>query len=324
MSHLELISRLQENIHECLDGEIAGHPFAIVDFPDIRNPGDSAIWIGQRSYLEKKHGRQPAYVSRARDFSAEELEAAVPEGPILIQGGGTFGDIWVGHQNFRERLLERFKGRRIVQLPQSIHFQSKDRLAQAARTIERHGNFLLLVRDKVSRQIAEKNFQCELKMCPDMAFYIGAWPVIRAQQTVLAILRTDKERVQFDRSAYPDVPVEDWIDESATEVTIAKMRGEASVTSERWHQEKRLRGFDAMANHRLQRGMAQIARADAIVTDRLHVHICSLLQGKPNAVLDNSYGKVWGFISSFSGRSPLLYRAKSYVQAVDWAYEHAR
>ena len=151
---LALIARMQGMIDDCLrDCLVNDAPLAILDFPDIRNCGDSAIWLGEMAYLASR-GKRPAYVSRMRDFSAEALERAVPEGPIFIHGGGNFGDLWVSHQDFRETVLERFPHRRIIQFPQSIHYRSEERIGQTARAIARHRNFLLLVRDQESKDFA--------------------------------------------------------------------------------------------------------------------------------------------------------------------------
>ena len=135
-----LINTLQEQIHACLAEFFTGAPFAIVDFPNIRNVGDSAIWLGEIAYLTRCHGVKPAYVSEMYDFSEEELNARVPEGPVFIHGGGNFGDIWMGHQNFRERILRSCVGRPVVQFPQSIHYSSPERVEETARLIDRHGN----------------------------------------------------------------------------------------------------------------------------------------------------------------------------------------
>jgi pyruvyl transferase EpsO len=147
-SSLALIARLKDMIDDSLGSELVdGEPLAILDFPDIRNCGDSAIWLGEMAYL-RHLGKRPSYVSRMHDLSPDDLERAVPDGPIFIHGGGNFGDLWVSHQDFRERVLERFPHRRIVQFPQSIHYRSKERVEQTARAIDRHRNFLLLVRDE--------------------------------------------------------------------------------------------------------------------------------------------------------------------------------
>src|SRR5262249_51583605 len=128
-SNLSLIDKLKGMIHECLKDYVRpDEPLAILDFPDIRNCGDSAIWLGEMAYLRDRHGKRPAYVSRMRDFSPEELERAMPTGPIFIHGGGNFGDLWVTHQDFRERVIERFPNRQIIQFPQSIHYKAPERI----------------------------------------------------------------------------------------------------------------------------------------------------------------------------------------------------
>ncbi|RUV26856.1 MULTISPECIES: polysaccharide pyruvyl transferase family protein [unclassified Mesorhizobium] len=320
-----LIDRLQDMIHDCLKDYVrADEPLAILDFPDIRNCGDSAIWLGEMAYLKDRYDKRPAYVSRMRDFSAEDLERAVPTGPIFIHGGGNFGDLWITHQDFRERVLEQFPNRRIIQFPQSIHYKSQERRERSARIIGGHKNFVLLVRDEESKAFAEKHFDCEVRLCPDMAFCIGALEPEASEFPVLAMLRADLEKAgDADRSAYPDIPMEDWITESARQVRIAKAIGAASALLALKPAEVRLRKLDAAAHNRFRRGIRQISRGRAIVTDRLHVHICSLLIGRPHAVLDNSYGKIRRFMAAFSGGSDLSYKATSLDDGIGWARQAA-
>ncbi|TIU71237.1 MAG: exopolysaccharide biosynthesis protein [Mesorhizobium sp.] len=312
-------------MHDCLKDYVrADEPLAILDFPDIRNCGDSAIWLGEMAYLKDRYGKRPAYVSRMRDFSAEDLERAVPTGPIFIHGGGNFGDLWITHQDFRERVLEQFPNRRIIQFPQSIHYKSQERRERSARIIGRHKNFVLLVRDEESKAFAEKHFDCEVRLCPDMAFCIGALEPEASEFPVLAMLRADLEKAgDADRSAYPDIPMEDWITESARQVRVAKAIGTASALLALKPAEVRLRKLDAAAHNRFRRGIRQISRGRAIVTDRLHVHICSLLIGRPHAVLDNSYGKIRRFMAAFSGGSDLSYKATSLDDGIGWARQAA-
>lgn len=324
-SNLVLIAKLQGMIHDCLKDYVCDNePVAILDFPDIRNCGDSAIWLGEMAYLKDRYGKRPAYVSRTRDFSPEDLERVMPTGPIFIQGGGTFGDLWATHQDFRERLLERFPERQIIQLPQSIHYKSQERLEKSARIIGRHKNFVLLVRDEESKQFAEKHFDCQVRLCPDMAFGIGALQPAQSEFPVLAMLRTDLEKAgDTDRSAYPDIPMEDWITESARRVRVSKALGAASALLAFKPAEMQLRKLDAAAHNRFRRGIRQISRGRAIVTDRLHVHICSLLLGRPHAVLDNSYGKLRRFMAAFSGGTDLSYKATSLDDGISWARHQA-
>lgn len=324
-SNLVVIVRLQGMIHDCLKDYVSeNEPLAILDFPDIRNSGDSAIWLGEMAYLRDRYRKRPDYVSRMGDFSPDDLERVMPTGPIFIHGGGNFGDIWPAHQEFRERVLERFPNRQIIQFPQSLHYGSQERADVTARIIGRHKNFVLLVRDEESRDFAEKRFDCEVRLCPDMAFCIGALKPAAPEFPVLAMLREDLEKTgDLDRSAYPDVPREDWITESPRRVRVSKAFGAASALLAFKPAEMRLRKLDAAAHNRFRRGIRQISRARAIVTDRLHVHICSLLLGRPHAVLDNNYGKIRRFMATFSDGTDLSYKATSLDDAVAWARQQA-
>ena len=321
----ELITKLQDRTHDCLKEFIRpDEPIAILDFPDIRNCGDSAIWLGEMAYLQQRYAKRPSYVCTTDDFSPDELKSSAPNGPIFIHGGGNFGDIWVFHQDFRERVMELFPDRQIVQFPQSIHYKSAERLEQSKRAIGKHKNFVLLVRDEESFQFANENFDCQVHLCPDMAFCIGRIEPAAPQFPVLAMLRQDKEQVgTVDFSAYPGIPKEDWITESRSKVRVAKALGAASALLHLTPSEMRLRKLDAAANNRFQRGISQISRGKAIVTDRLHVHICSLLIGRSHAVLDNNYGKIRRFMNAFSGGTDLSYKATSLDDGIRWAKEQA-
>jgi exopolysaccharide biosynthesis predicted pyruvyltransferase EpsI len=322
---LALIDRLQGAIHSCIAEYVTGEPFALVDFPDYRNVGDSAIWLGEIEYFRSNFRARPAYVSALTDFSPEELDEAVPSGPIFIHGGGNFGDVWGGHQDLRERILECWPDRLVVQLPQSIHYSSAERAEQTARIIAKHKNFVLLVRDVESKEFAERHFDCEVRLCPDMAFSIGPIePVGRVEFPVLAMLRTDVERVgSHDFSAYPGVPVEDWITEPRTRMRAVKALALAGAAASFQFDRLKAVKFDAAANERLRRGVRQLSRGSAIITDRLHVHIISLLLGRPHATLDNSYGKVGRFMAAFSGGTDLSHRAESLDDAIAWARAQA-
>jgi exopolysaccharide biosynthesis predicted pyruvyltransferase EpsI len=322
---LRYIAALQAQIHAVLAPLVGTAPLSIVDFPDIRNVGDSAIWVGEIAYLRAQHQRLPSYVSAIRDFSATELEQLAPEGTLFVHGGGNFGDIWVAHQDFRERLMAQFPKRRIVQFAQSIHYGDPARVQATARAISRHGQFVLLVRDAPSLDFARRHFDCEVQLCPDMAFCIGAMAAPAPTLALLAMLREDKEKARATGDeTLLDCPVEDWISEPRLPIALAKALGQLSALPTLDGQRMRLSKFNAAANQRLNRGTRQIGRAAAIVTDRLHVHILSLLLGRPHAVLDNAYGKIARFMDAFPGGTELTYRARSLTDAVDWARAQGR
>lgn len=276
-----------------------GLPYALVDYPDHPNVGDSAIWLGEIALLDAIGAGAPAYMARWDDFDEAAFRAACPTGPILIHGGGNLGDIWPHHQRFREYLIERFPDRRIVQLPQSIHFRDPTNRDHFAALVGRHPDFHLHVRDNASLNLARRHFDCPSTLAPDSAFGLGSIkrPVV-ADCRVLMLLRSDAERAARD-----DAPL---------------LASSGAVTLD-WLEEPRLTETSptAKAEARVERGLRLLARGELIVTDRLHGHILALLLGIPHVVLDNDYGKVGAYIAAWTQRSPLVRQARSSQAAAE-------
>ncbi len=320
-----IIENLQDRIVSIIDPYIpADGKIAIVDFPDIRNCGDSAIWVGEIKYLKSRHGISPAYVSRMADLDPNELRRKLPSGPIMIHGGGNLGDIWPGHQRFREKVIREFKDRQIIQFPQSIHFNDRSGIDTFAKIVDEHGNTVLLLRDEASLEIARKHFNCESFLCPDMAFFIGPRQSQEPNCKVSAVLRKDKEQKRHDGSEANlrdmGIPVDDWIfGESKMSIRMTKLLGYARACLKGELSRAKLEMFNAAAGHRLNRGLNLISKGSVVITDRLHVHICSLLLGKKHAVLDNNYRKIGNFIDAFTHQSDLVYRARDLNDAIEWA-----
>ncbi|WFU39390.1 polysaccharide pyruvyl transferase family protein [Bradyrhizobium sp. CB82] len=305
-----LIAELQGEIDKIIGPHLEGAGnFALVDFPNHPNVGDSAIWLGEETYLQRKLGRGPSYVCTYDTFAREEFERAVPVGPILIHGGGNFGDLWPSHQEFRLRLLSEFPDRRIIQLPQTIHFSSKASLKRAAEIINSHKKFRILVRDAQSLNVARKEFTAPVDLCPDMAFCLGAQSS-RAEITrkLLLLLRTDHEKVEQERSRpLPSFAVvEDWLTErrglakwlflrAVLETSLLPFKGRMPSGLD-----TRIRWFHLLASSRVARGMEQVGSSAYVITDRLHTHIFCVLLNVPHSVLDNNYGKISTFVDAWS------------------------
>ena len=325
-----LIARLAASIADALDPELLGVPgVALLDFPDYPNAGDSAIYLGQLEFLRSRYGLTPRYVCREDNFSPAAMTKALGDGVVLLQGGGNFGDIWPRHQRFREAALATLQGRRVIQLPQSIHFRDPANLRRAAEAIAAHGNFLLLVRDRRSADIARAAFRCEVRLCPDMAFALG--PLTRThapRHALLLLLRADAERSTMLVADPPGgAVVVDWASEP--EGRLARscrrhlLRAAAAVRHGPNRDALRAGLYQALARHRIARGIALLSSGRSVITDRLHGHILCVLLGIPHVVLDNSYGKVSGFIDSWTHGCDLVGRAGDVAVAIDhWRAGH--
>jgi pyruvyl transferase EpsO len=322
-SRESVIRRLQEIAVDALRESGGDAPFALLDFPDHANVGDSAIWLGTTTFFREHRGAEPAYVATARAFSERALRAAVPEGPIFIHGGGNFGDLWPRHHDFREHLVERFADREIIQLPQSIHFEDPAHAARTARAIARHGRFRLLVRDRPSYDFAAARFDCEVALCPDMALFIGALDREPPENDVLYLLRTDKERAVPEGAGRRDDAhrVADWLGESRLSMEAAHLRWIAHQLHQGQWDRLAMRGawYEAKARVRVLRGCRLLSSGRVVITDRLHAHILCLLLDIPHSVLDNTYGKLGRFLDTWTGEAAGVHRAASIDDAERWA-----
>jgi pyruvyl transferase EpsO len=273
-----------------------GDRYALLGFPDYPNVGDSAIWLGARAVLQCLTGRPPVQVCGGRRGGLIGLEGRLGSGTIYIIGGGNFGDLWPGAQRYREKLLARFPNNRIVQLPQSIHFESDEAVQRCAEAIRRHGDFHLMARDDASQSIAKEHFRCTVALAPDCAFGLGPlWSARDPHLDVYCLLRSDKERLPADRSAIHALRpcVEDWLWENPR--PINRLRRAVLLDRIFGGGCARTRLFDRIAGVRLQRGVRMLSSGRQAITDRLHGHILCLLLDIPHVALDNSYGKIGAY-----------------------------
>ncbi len=324
ISSISLIKFQSKLVEEYLSTVIsAGVPYALVDFPNHQNVGDSAIWLGEIEILTKVVGVKPRYVCDYYKYIDSDLRINHPEGPIFIHGGGNFGDIWPEHQDFRERIIKTFPDRQIIQLPQSISFGNPENAERCAQIIADHGRFTLLVRDKVSEAYAQKHLRCEVRLLPDMAFGIGA---LRPRGAVaydgFMLLRSDKERSGFDPAVLagePNTRSADWLDEPAGFPDICRMKtrfnswGRQGQTMETG----RFNLYMHLAQGRLERGLKMLSSGRVLITDRLHAHILATLLDKPHVVLDNNYGKIFSYIAAWTHPYQSLRTAATAEEAID-------
>lgn len=301
-----------------------GSVCALLDHPDYPNVGDSAIWLGQREFLRSRNARI-AYSCSIKTFNEAALRRAMPRGIVLIQGGGNFGTLWPHHQIFRETVLERLRDYPVVQLPQSIRYEDEAALQRTAQLIASHPRFTLCVRDHASLRIASEQLRAQTVLCPDSALLLEGKLERRSPDVdCLVLARTDKERAfeglerTFSESGW-SVVTADWLEEPRTRLHGLRDRfaraSKRDWSSSALFQFAMLQVWDRLAWQRTNRGCELLSRGRIVVTDRLHAHILSTLLGIPNIVLDNSYGKLSGFIAAWTANDPLCHQAASVEEA---------
>lgn len=310
---------------------------ALVDVPNQINVGDSLIWAGEMAYL-RALGVRVRYVSDLHGYEPRSLRRALGSGAVLIHGGGNFGDLWLGHQAHRERVARDLPDHRIVQLPQSVYFQSRERAAEANRILGAHRNFHLLARDRASLARAATDLpDVVASFCHDMAFGwdAPAWTAPTAgEPRILVIARADRESASGLNTLPPDwlpgarLQITDW-----GELGLADGAGRrARRVADAQHRIARLArrvpplrwpGLQAPVRRSLAHinadniaaGVGLYDTAAAAMTDRLHAHVIAALRGVPHVLLDNSYGKLTAVYDASSHGFSTAHRATTLDEA---------
>jgi len=296
-----------------------------VDFPHHANVGDSAIWLGERALL-RRAGVPVVYTCDLTSFSAEDLAGRLPTGTILIHGGGNLGDLWPAHQEFRERIIGTFPRHRIIQLPQSIQFSRRASLDRARAVLDAHPDLTICVRDRRSLATAREAFRARSVLCPDMAFGIEELPGALGPATYDIVWQT---RLDHESAGQPlpvldrtvldrNVLITDWAagqgadprwtaDERAAERAYQAAAGDPGA---------RAAASDRLAELQLSRGCRLLASGLAVITDRLHGHLLSLLLGLPHVHLADRYGKVASSCETWTSGWPAARSARTPDEAL--------
>lgn len=272
---------------------------ALFDFPYYSNVGDSAIWLGMESYLKKQSRIRTVAVT---SHQIGQLPNLPEQAVILINGGGNLGDLWPRHQLFREKVITHYRHHRIIQLPQSIHFQEAKNQARCRNIFNRHPDFHLLVRDRDSLAQGQNLHDGSTQLCPDMALCLEHLPrSTEPSHPLIGLLRTDKERVTAELApeSAGELLVYDWLEEPVSLIRQITMQVESLQNNyPRWtiHLYGLKRHlYYRLAMQRLQHGCDILCSGHVAITDRLHGHILCNLMGIPHVVLDNSYRKISNF-----------------------------
>ncbi|NJL01474.1 MAG: polysaccharide polymerase [Spirulinaceae cyanobacterium SM2_1_0] len=314
-----------------------GTTCALLDYPSYPNLGDHLIWLGAVLYLRDRHCHV-AYTASVRDFDADQLDRCLPaDAPILLNGGGNFGDLWPRYQQFREAIAARYPQRPLIVLPQTLYFTDTANLQRAAAEFNRHPNLTLCLRDRRSLAIARDAFtDCRLVLAPDMAFHLagqpGFAPVAATRHRLLYLCRGDREQpTNTDPAllALLNLTVADWptfgwwlgaADQPRRQqlAGLARNLWQRGLTTPRewWARQQWQRAsqpdFRAIAPPARQiqswsfvhAGIYQFQQHRAVISNRLHGHILALLLEIPHIFLANSYHKNVAFYEAWTKAQP--------------------
>ncbi|MCC5947025.1 MAG: polysaccharide pyruvyl transferase family protein [Nitriliruptoraceae bacterium] len=318
------IAALVAGLERQFANHLASSPpvIALLDFPGHGNVGDSAIWLGERRLLSML-GIDNYLVSSVTSHTEPSLDRrAASGGTILLHGGGNFGDLWPRHQEFRDRIVDRYPHARIIQLPQTLHFRDDEGAEEARLRYAGHPNFHIMYRDTRTAFLASSVSGGRATLATDAALALDLHRTRSPDLDIFFLLRSDREQVDWGQPgrSLDDLrwAAADWpYDPYRSPPGASRVRISATVRRERVRRRALTRmsarsstaafanrRWDGLAARRLAGGIDLLSRGRVVITDRLHGHILCLVSGIPHVFLDNSYGKVsafaetWGTVSS--------------------------
>ena len=221
-----------------------------------------------------------------------------PDDVVFIHSGGCFGDDWYETQQIRERVFEKLANHKIIQLPQTIHYSDTDagrnRLANSQKIIGNVKNIFLIGRDPVSALFAKNNFHtAKVSAYPDMVLALQNIVVDKIdiknyksedkQKKCLLILRNDKEGV---------------LNSNSKNALLTKVR-DGGFHAYIWDTDVEEDFKENEKLNILMRYLKYIASYDAIITDRFHGLIFSVLTYRPTLVLPTHNHKLTSALSWF-------------------------
>ena len=310
--HRKLMNELGQR-HQSLLKLIQNNSVHYFDIPVHDNIGDLLIYLGTLKFLQKNN------ITIKSSSSLHNCPTIRDDSIILLHGGGNLGDLYIWHQVFRERIISANHNRRIIILPQSIHFQRKERFEQARRIMSSHPDLHLCVRDEKSLDIARQLCQNAI-LLPDMAHQL--YPIIQPTCTprsgTLHLLRTDRETTsKVGASLSGEATCADWPDlvgyprarrirRAIRVVKFLSGVGFSSITSRYFS-----KWWEYESNQLVTKAIILFSEHSYVVTDRLHAHILACLMDIPNMIYDNTYGKNSSYIKAWTDNSPLIKLVRS-------------
>lgn len=295
-----LIEQTQSTFSTALGPSATETGIALLAFPSYSNVGDMMIWHGVRAHM-KRLGVPIRYVADHILFDPAAIKRLDPEVPLVITGGGNFGDIWPVFHEFRRMLVRSFRDRGIIQLPQSVWYSDKDEARSDSALFSAHPDFTMLVRDTQSLERVNRLMPAvRTLLCPDAAFGLGRLePSDRTGESII-LIRHDPEATMSEREDLAGLNGRhmDWGLTGWPRVAWKAARLPGKLYGVAPSSERELLYPLVNASYQLMRvlnlgpGAQPFRHAPAVLTDRLHAHVLSILLDIPHVVLDNSYGKI--------------------------------
>lgn len=256
----------------------------IIGVPHHGNIGDHAITIAEYQIL-KDTLKNYKIVEIESFFALENIEfirKVIKKSPIIINGGGFLGSLWIKEEEMFRSILSNFKDNKIIVFPQTIYFENTleghNELVKSQQIYQSHSNLKIFLREKYSYDFMKENFtKCNIYLVPDIVLYLDAEEYNYKREGVLFCMRSDKEKIN------------DFKDDIESFIIAKQIK---IIDNTDTVIDKRLYKFNRKKY--VYNKIKQFAKYKVVVTDRLHGMIFALLSKTPCLVFQNKSPKILG------------------------------
>lgn len=280
--------------------------YVLLDTCLITNVGDLLIWQAFED-IKTEIPHKCLHAFGIETYKAPKIDKNVT---LVFMGGGNFGDLWERHQIFRHRVMEDFPDNPIVQLPQSVWWESKEKMEEDVRSYAKHNaDIHICLRDAASFDIIKKNYtNVHPYLLPDLALVFDVETYCRKHcienrvgDGSLLIKRKDKEQVELDGYEFPKNMIEhDWLP-MEEEQPVQKAYKSIILLLKKIPYTGKLRRYFMQVFFRkiimpkyITMSIMDMMQYKYIYSTRLHGGVLAFLLGKETVFIDNSYRKISG------------------------------
>lgn len=302
--HKKLLTQLSK-IHFPIKTLLINKSCHFIGVPMHMNMGDHLIMHGTLEFFKLNNIHIDQF-SSILDYNLNKINTA---DVLIFAGGGNFGDLYAQTHKIRNQIILKAisQGKKIVILPQSLHYQNHNTLKQDIQNYSSNENVFLFTRDQQSYKIGSEIFRNTF-LVPDMAHYlypklsqIGEnTPIIYHD---LYLLRSDTEVSSATIQDSSITPSYDWIDI----LNLTKCHKPLKLTFRLCHfwqkylkanyLEKNFYQWEKNSWVAIEGVSKFLAKHQFIHTDRLHGMIFCLLLNRPYSTSECCYPKISNYIN---------------------------
>lgn len=288
---------LRERIIKELTPLVSGD-YLLLEVPHHSNIGDYLIWQGECDFLKGL-----PYKSLGTYSSGTFKFPSLPKSAVLLMnGGGSFGDVWLPSLDFKMKVLNCYRNNKVVFFPQSIQFNDKILEASVFRALADNANVYVCVRDRYSYEMLAPVLKDRVRLVPDMAFCVSQIKPADKGTSDLLVLRDDRESKESPslRKVAVDECVRsiDWAKQINRHPLFMLFKFCDHFSNWFGGVVDRL-ADDFMRPFMIRCGAKMVGSARRVYTTRMHAGLLALMTGKEVSFFDNSYGKIGRFIGTW-------------------------